>query len=146
MTTKTITCVVEDINPYAPNNPAPGGPFDPKDIYDLVNLTPAILPAGNAITEIEVRRTTPLINPANFIIGIIFPVGEFNCFTQFSAADINTYGYASSVTTVISPGQHFAVNADTHIQIWAPGAQTTIYGKLYIVIKYKPISIGEHHY
>jgi hypothetical protein len=136
MTTNTITCDVEDI-PFAAQ----------KDILDLINSTPAILPAGNAITEIEVKLTgNALINPSTFVIGLFTPTAEFTSYYAFSAADVNTYSYVSSVTSVQFPNQYVAVNANTHIQIQVTGAQTDITGKLYIVIKYKPISTGSHSY
>lgn len=144
MTTKTITNVVEDIPAYNPQLLKLG---PPKDILDLINGTPAILPAGNAIYEIEVRLTgNPLINPDTFYIGLFAPTAEFTSYYAFSATDINTYGYASSILSVQYPNQHLAVNADTHIQIQATGRSLDIIGKLYIVVKYKPISIGEHHF
>jgi hypothetical protein len=136
MTTNTITCVIEDI-PFAV----------PKNIVDLNTGLPALLPAGNSIYEIEVRLTgNALINPSAFAIGLFAPVAEFSSYNTFSGANVNTYGYISSIISVQFPNQHLAVNTNTNIQALVTGAQTDTTGKLYIVVKYKPLSIGSHSY
>ena len=97
MTTNTLTCVINGIPiiPIPPHqsNVTDDPPAPPAaNVLILTTGNPAIIPANNAITEIEVRRVgSALGHPSTIAIGLLAtPVGvsTFNSFDVFFIAGI----------------------------------------------------------
>lgn len=126
---QTITCRTTSIDTVGVN------------LVDIAKGTAVLLPAGNAITSIEVqRRNATLLDPdggQSITVGIL---GVAGANASFTVAGINTYNWMGATL----PSQ-IGVAAATNIQVLATVGNITA-GSLYVVIKYKPIATGERKY
>lgn len=126
-TEQTVTCVSTSIDTVGVN------------LVDLVKGTPVILPAGCAITEVEVqRRNATLLAPdlqQNIIVGYL---GTSEA--VFSVSSLNTMNWMG-----YSFPQRIGANVNTNLRIKSSYANITA-GSVYVVFKYKPIATGERKY
>jgi hypothetical protein len=123
-TQNTITCKSTTIDTIGVN------------LVDFNTGSIAYLPAGNAITEIEVclRNATLLApdSPQNLVIGIL---GLSSA--TFSLTNINAQSYVCAVLPY-----RVGVNVNTAIRVQSSVANI-VAGSIYVVIRYKPISTGD---
>lgn len=128
-TENTITCVSNTIDTVGVN------------LLNYPKLTPAILPAGCAITEIEVQlRSATLIAPdggQNITLGVLGVAGANYAFPVATINGTNWTGYTLPA--------HSAAAAAANLKAQASVGNITA-GSLYVVIKYKPISTGDRKY
>jgi hypothetical protein len=124
-TQNTITCKSTTIDTVGVN------------LVDFNTGSIAYLPAGNAITEIEVclRNSALLLapdSPQNLVIGIIGV-----SVATFSVTNINAQSYVGAVLP-----NRVGVNVNTAIRVQSSVANI-VAGSIYVVIRYKPISTGD---
>jgi hypothetical protein len=103
-------------------------------IIDMRTGTTAYIPAGNAITEIELqRRTVALVGPdagQNISVGIVGNVATI------AVASLNTANWVGFTNV-----SRLGVNVNTNLVV-SSSAQDITTGILYVLVKYKPIGIG----
>ena len=128
MTTQTISCYALTIPTAAPT-----------PVINQVTGTAAVLPANNVITEVSVQlRTAVALAPdggQSFNIGLIG--GAIEDYVTITVASINADNYVE----VVNETRH-AITDAAYINIQSTAALITA-GAINLIIKYKPIAIGD---